>query len=170
MTTLVIHPKDETTDFLESIYAGLGFTVIRDNTSWSNLKRQIKGHDRIIMMGHGNEYGLLGFKRLVIDSRLVYLLREKLCVCIWCNAHGFAPHYRLKGIYTGMIISETQEAIDYEVKFRHVNQIEESNNLFASTMKKLINGELTIEQSITEYNIPGNPIIEYNRQRIFQNE
>ena len=110
MKTLVIHPKDTTTDFLSLIYEDKDWTVITDNISKSALKRQIKAHDRIVMLGHGMETGLIGFNRLVIDSNLVYLLREKHCVCIWCNADKFVLKYGLKGFYTGMIISEVQEA------------------------------------------------------------
>ena len=61
---------------------------INTNTSKSFLKQQIILHDRIIMLGHGTEEGLIGFNRFFINSSLVYLLREKICVCIWCNADG----------------------------------------------------------------------------------
>lgn len=84
-TTLVIHPKDQTTDFLSEIYLDKNWTVINTNTSKKFLKEQILTHDRIVMLGHGTEKGLLGYDRYIIDSTLVYLLREKECVCIWCN-------------------------------------------------------------------------------------
>ena len=80
--------------------------MININVSKKVLKEQIKSHDRIVILGHGTEKGLLGFNRYIIDSTWIYLLREKNCVCIWCNANVFVKKYNLKGFYTGMIISE----------------------------------------------------------------
>ena len=111
MKTLVIHPKDLTTDFLESIYKNMDCTIINTEISKSKLKQSIKLHDRIIMLGHGDAYGLYGYGHYVIDSKLVYLLRDKECVAIWCNADRFFTKYSLTGIYSGMIISEYDEAI-----------------------------------------------------------
>ena len=117
MKTLVIHPEDYTTRFLTVIHEGHDdWTVITHDVSHKVLKEQIKKHDRIIMLGHGTGWGLLGHGRFVIDSSLVYLLREKDCVCIWCNANDFVEQYGLKGFYTGMIISEMDEAYMCNVK------------------------------------------------------
>jgi len=111
MKTLVIHPKDSTTDFLKVIYSEKDWTIIDDNNiSTSKLKENIKSHDRIIMLGHGSDKGLFGQNRLIINSNLVYLLKDKNCVCIWCNADEFVKKYKLNGFYTGMIISDYDEA------------------------------------------------------------
>ena len=38
-------------------------------------------------MGHGCDRGLFNSNfDVVIDSNLVYLLRDKDCIAIWCNA------------------------------------------------------------------------------------
>ena len=60
MKTLVIHPKDSTTDFLSDIYIDKEWTLITKNVSKKILKESIKEHDRIIMLGHGTEKGLIG--------------------------------------------------------------------------------------------------------------
>lgn len=87
--TLIIHPSDPTTDFLKIIYEYKDWTVINDNISNSLLKEQIKNHDRIIMMGHGCELGLFGYKnRLMISSKHIYLLREKKSICIWSSVRN----------------------------------------------------------------------------------
>ncbi len=86
MKTLVIHPQDTTTDFLKPIYKDRDWKVIDYNPGKRELTEQIKLHDRIIMLGHGDNCGLYGFDRMIINSKLVYLLREKICVCIWCHA------------------------------------------------------------------------------------
>jgi len=72
MKTLVIHPKDYTTDFLSVIYDNKNWYVITTNVSKSHLKNQIKSHDRIILLGHGTELGLIGFEHFIIDSTYVY--------------------------------------------------------------------------------------------------
>lgn len=165
MKTLVIHPKDSTTDFLSVIYSDKDWTVINSNTSKKILKEQIKTHDRIVMLGHGTEKGLIGFDRLVIDSKWVYLLREKICVCIWCNADVFVEKYGLKGFYTGMIISEYEEAIMCCV---HTNSfwISESNTDFALAIKNSIDAENMLEKAKLLYE--GNTsVVEFNRNNLY---
>jgi hypothetical protein len=58
-------------------------------------------------------------------SNYVYLLRDKIGVYIWCNANVFAEKYGLKGFYTGMIISEYEEAL-YECVNTTYHEIEEN--------------------------------------------
>lgn len=165
MKTLVIHPKDPTTDFLSEIYSNKDWDVININLSKTLLKEQIKTHDRIVMLGHGTEKGLLGFDRLVIDSTLVYLLREKICVCIWCNADVFVEKYDLKGFYTGMIISEYQEAIIYSVPTTS-HWIAESNRDFASAIKNSIDEENMLEKAKSLYE-GSTAVVEFNRNNLY---
>jgi hypothetical protein len=162
MKTLVIHPKDKTTDFLSEIYSDQDWIVLSENISHSSLKKLMNDHERIIILGHGDEKGLFGFGRHVIDSRLVYLLRQKSLVCIWCNADKFVYKYGLKGMYTGMIISEVDEA-DYCMVQATQSQVSESNKLFAITMRDLVRGE----DSLNTYNSTTNPVIQYNSERIY---
>ncbi|MFW6243268.1 MAG: hypothetical protein ACOC2W_03825, partial [bacterium] len=146
MKTLVIHPKDSTTDFLCEIYKDKDWTVINTNTSKKFLKDQIKTHDRIVMLGHGTENGLLGFNKYVIDSTWVCLLRDKNCICIWCNADEFVKKYKLKGFYTGMIISEYEEAIMCCVP-TNLQWIAESNTNFALAIKNSIDDDNMLEKA-----------------------
>lgn len=63
MKTLVIHPKDKTTDFLKPIYYGRGFTVITGGMTKADVAKEIDAHDHIIMMGHGTPQGLLSMNQ-----------------------------------------------------------------------------------------------------------
>ena len=45
----------------------------------------------------------------------VQFLRDKACIGIWCYANKFAEKYRIHGLFSGMIISGLQEAIDLGV-------------------------------------------------------
>lgn len=177
MKTLVIHPKDKTTDFLKPIYNNIECTIINDCNIYPNdLVQHIKDHDRIIMMGHGSPSGLFnidgGYGLFIISSIHVYLLKEKYCVGVWCNADQFFNKHKLKGIYTGMVISEQMEALIFN-KSLDINKIKYSNDLLAQTFKDNIDGmdgsnnELIIENILHNYDSHDNDIIDFNRQRIY---
>lgn len=172
MKTLVIHPKDKSTDFLSEIYAGKDWTVItKPSVSKSFLKQQIQEHDRIVMLGHGCDKGLFAINgksiRMMIDSSLVYLLRDKECVCIWCNANQFVKKYELKGFHTGMIISEWEEAYAFCVYEFSNSQIEYSNQLFAKVIANHFESETIVKDVLKDYQNSDNPIIGFNRDNIF---
>lgn len=138
MRTLVIHPHDHSTKFLEDIYVGLDCTVHR---TMKNPLHLIKQHDRIICLGHGTENGLLQIPyngSFVVDSRHVQLLRERECIFIWCHANLFMKKYDLKGFATGMFISEMDEALQFCVPFER-GDIDESNTKFARIIATNIN-------------------------------
>ena len=60
MKTLVIHPKDRSTDFLKPIYHGRNdTTVITGGCTKEDVNDAIDKHDHIIMLGHGTPQGLL---------------------------------------------------------------------------------------------------------------
>lgn len=164
MKTLVIHPTDQTTDFLSVIYDDKDWTTITTNVSKGYLKSQIKSHDRIVMLGHGTDSGLIGFDHFIIDSKFVYLLREKYCVCIWCNADVFFTKYKLKGFYTGMIISDFEESYLYCVNASY-DEIESSNKLFAKSIKDSIDSDDMLLEIKTIYK-GENSIIDFNKQNI----
>ena len=167
MRTLVIHPFDVTTGFLSVVYENRNdWTIIDMNVSSKNLKREISDHDRIIMLGHGDGNGLYGFSRLFINSEYVYLLREKQCICIWCNANIFVEKYGLKGFYTGMIISEYEEALMYCVKGDD-KQIYNSNVLFADAITKSIDAKNMLDSMRALYD-GDNPVISFNKKNMFQ--
>lgn len=170
MKTLVIHPKDYSTDYLKEIYADKDWTVINDNVSHKNLKKAIKDHDRVIMLGHGTEDGLIGHSRFVINSTLVYLLRDKPdSVYIWCNADVFVKRYDLKGFYTGMIISEVDEAIYCCVNFKASTDIDDSNKLFSKVVKDSIDMKAAdmCHHMINNYVTEDNNIIHFNHNNIY---
>ena len=167
MKTLVIHPTDKSTDFLTVIYSELDCTVLRDNISHSKLKKLIKEHDRIVMLGHGTELGLIGHGRFFIGSKDVYLLRKKDIVAIWCNADGFVKKYDLKGFYTGMIISEYEEALMFLNGFK-VSDIEISNKLFANSVKESISSDDMLGSMISKYDSVDNSIIDFNKLNLYK--
>jgi len=165
MRTLVIHPKDTTTDFLSVIYSDRDWTVINSRVSKSFLRSQIKEHDRIVMLGHGTELGLLSFDNFIIDSKLVYILREKECICIWCNADKFVDKYGIKGFYTGMIISEYEEAVLYNVPTGSF-WITESNTDFAIAIRDAIDTDNMLDTAKMLYEC-NSSVVEFNRNNLY---
>jgi len=177
MNTLIIHPSDRTTDFLEDIYSTLDATVIRGDVTQGFLIRQLEAAEQIYMLGHGCPQGLLGFMKLMIDERHVPYLEGKDLVAVWCNADGFFNrHKELEGLYTGMIISEPLEARVFSISATQA-QINTSNfKLSAAARESLevFDPKFAAEQVRELYVADGkfiktesNPVIEYNSQNIY---
>lgn len=171
-TILVIHPADPTTDVLCQIYRDINATVIRQKISTSKLKKLMKDADRIIMLGHGTESGM-GFVenysiKMIIDSSLVYLLREKEDnIYIWCHADEFVKKYGLGGFSTGMFISEMDEADYYGVSATQ-KEIDESNDRFAKVVRNYVHkdGE-TLMKILKEDYVLESDVARYNHERLY---
>lgn len=120
----IIHANDPTTQVLSILYQqreDVRMLITERNTS-SDVQRAIRTDDVIMMLGHGNEYGLFSkpdkkgeYRRFLITDKHVQFLRDRTCIGIWCYANKFAEKYKLHGLFSGMIISELQEAIDLGV-------------------------------------------------------
>jgi len=166
--TLVIHPADETTNMLSVIYAGKDWTVITEDVSWQEIEKQLWAHDRIIMLGHGDKNGLFGHGHYMIGTNQAEILAHKECIFVWCYANEYVMKHGLKGFYTGMIISEHQEARYCAVKNFTAKDIDESNEIFSDAVKQAIDVEDKVSL-IKELYVPkDNPIMMFNAVNIFQ--
>ena len=99
----IIHANDPTTKVLSLLYEDReNLTVhITEKSSNITVRHAIREDNLIMMLGHGNQYGLFStpdkngnYKRFLITDRHVQFLRNKTCIGI---------------------ISELQEAIDYNI-------------------------------------------------------
>lgn len=181
MKTLVIHPHDKTTDFLKPIYAGIeNKTVITGGVDRKYIREMIKQHDRTVMLGHGCPTGLFSvgqFKGnigMVIDYSMVDLLKQQdNNIYIWCHADQFVNRYNLKGIYSGMFISEVGEALYCLSKTFSQDQVDVSNNLFATVLGEAImtggDTESIFENMLDGYAplVYDNEIADYNYHRLY---
>ena len=142
MKTLIIHPQDKSTDFLAPIYQNLEQkTVVRRDASDERLRHLIQEHDQIIMLGHGSPSGLFNVARIgsaffSINYSHVELLRDKHCIFIWCNADQFVLKHQLKGLFTGMFISEENEL--FCCREGRAEEIEPSNRLFSEVLGRCL--------------------------------
>jgi hypothetical protein len=178
MKTLVIHPKDSSTDFLIPIYSGINDVTIIRGGSKDEVDEQIQQHDRIMMMGHGSPQGLFavgqfGMQGMIIGHSTVPLLENKECIFIWCNADQFVNRYNLKGLYSGMFISEVSEVYGCGLPDTPQDIVDESNNYFAAEFGLISNKPLNEIYDAIKYNYSilaeDNPIAEYNAERLYLN-
>ncbi len=181
ISTLIIHPKDPSTSFLDIVYNPIeNKTVVTGGITKREVNKLIEQHDRVMMMGHGAPVGLFSVGQfqnsngLIIDSSTVYLLRQKEdSVFIWCNADRFVEKYNLKGYYSGMFISEVGEATYCGIPGTDQELIDESNFGFCNIIAKYINEDKNVihENVQKEYGLiaENNPVALYNNLRLKKN-
>lgn len=179
MKTLVIHPKDSSTSFLDIVYTPIpNKTVITGGISKNELMVEMKKYDRIMMMGHGSPHGLFAVNQFknshgfIIDSSMVEILQNyKDNVYIWCNADQFVNRHKLKGFYSGMFISEVGEAYYCGLPGTKQDVVDESNYGFCHILAEYIDGnsKSIYDNVMTEYGIMAkkNPVANYNHNRLY---
>jgi len=180
MKTLIVHPRDRTTSFLDIVYNPIeDKTVITGGITKKELHKLIKEHDRVMMMGHGSPSGLFSigqFKNaggFIIDYTTVELLKEKTDnVFIWCNADRFVNTHKLKGFYSGMFISEIGEASYCGLPGTPQDIVDESNYGFCNIISKYINQNTDViyENVKKEYGVIAeeNSVALYNNLRLYK--
>ena len=179
MKTLVIHPEDRSTDFLKPIYEHVSdATIIHGGVSKTQIKQLITEHDRIMMMGHGSPSGLFScakfgdndYSGFIIDHTMVEELSSKECIFIWCNADQFVTKHNLKGLYSGMFISEVGEATYCGLPGTPQSVVDTSNDSFARWMGENVNMALNeiYHNTMDNYEVLAmdNPVADYNAQRL----
>ena len=177
--TLVLHPKDSSTDFLKPIYENVKNKMVIQNDfqDKERIASLIQEYPRVMMMGHGSRDGLFnvcanewGF---VIESSLVtYLSQNTENIMIWCNADQFVINNNLNGFYTGMFVSEVSEANFCGLKNVNQRLVSESNECFSRVLGEIIDlpNNLRYEKlmkseykSLSEKNI----VAAYNFRRLY---
>lgn len=178
MSTLIIHPKDQTTTFLEAIYQNLpGKMIVTGGITLEQTKLLVESNDRIIMLGHGSPAGLMAVGQfghccnLIVDHSFAGLLRmKKGNIFIWCFAGAFVRMHNLSGFYSGMFISEIEEALYCGLPFVTREMVEESNHNFGHILSEnLSNDSSIIYRNVrNQYGILArkNPIAQYNLERL----
>jgi len=182
MKTLIIHPQDSSTDFLRPIYTNIkGKTVVVKDTSHDKLLALIRSHDTIIMLGHGSPNGLfnvsgIGKGVMVVGESLVEELRGKQLIAIWCNANKFIERHQLHALYSGMFISEVNEAFYCGVQSDQA-MVNESNSTFAVLLGNMLsNTSMNLEKThgmvLESYEELGevNAVAKYNSNRFYYSD
>lgn len=181
MKTLIIHPADESTTFLDIVYKDIpDKTVIQGGVSKTEIREMIDQYDRVMMMGHGAPSGLFSMGRFdkmthgfIIDGTMVEALSKKdNSVFIWCNADKFVNNYNLKGFFSGMFISEVGEASYCGLPGTPQDIVDESNYGFVNIIGKYINEDTNsiYDKVKQEYGVmaENNPVALYNHMRLYK--
>jgi hypothetical protein len=175
MKRLVIHPKDESTIFLNQVYSHLdNVTLVQSGVEeLRNLNTLIAAHDQIIFLGHGMQEGLLsvgqfGYNTFVMNAARAHAIKDRVnSVFIWCYASDFVVRNDLRGFATGMFISEEIEALAHGVECTAAD-IEISNQVFATALGEALQRNL---ETLDLYNhvkhqyaplTETNPVVKYN--------
>ena len=89
----VVHSSDPTTQVLTLLYKSRRDVVCRITEASGNgaVVRALREADNVMMLGHGNPYGLFSspekdgkYRRFLVTDRHVQFLRNKTCIGIWC--------------------------------------------------------------------------------------
>lgn len=177
---IVIHANDPTTKVLSLLYEDRKDCYLHIDESCTNSQviHAVKDADSVMMLGHGNPFGLFStpnkkgqFKRHLISEKHVDFLRGKICIGIWCYANEFAEHYRLKGLFSGMIISEVQEAVDNQIEVSK-EEIDHEMELFTQKLKYCIeNYDLKdVPVKMLELDNKHSQLTKFNYNRLFYYE
>ncbi|MCJ7448973.1 MAG: hypothetical protein MUO72_14910 [Bacteroidales bacterium] len=179
MKNLIIHPGDQTTDFLIPMYANLkNKTVVKGGITKLELRELIVSYDRVLMLGHGSPYGLLNPDQFpdagsyIIDNSMVLpLMNKSNSIYIWCFASKFVHQHELSGLCTGMFISEVREANSYCFDNIDENLIDQSNERFSWIVSKYLSQpiEILYQKLLYEYELLArtNPIARFNLERLY---
>jgi hypothetical protein len=180
MKTLIIHPKDKSTQFLDIVYETIpNKTIVTGGITKDEVRKLIEEHDRVMMCGHGAPHGLFSVGQFdgckggfIIDQSMVEVLSKKdNSIFIWCNADRFVDFYKLKGFYSGMFISEVGEAYYCGLPGTKQDVVDESNYGFCELLSECINETHevmfnTIRETYGKI-AENNPVALYNHNRLY---
>lgn len=148
---LIIHQGivDPSISFLQVLYEGLEDARCLCGSESRNQVNDILFHllpgEPVMLLGHGTDAGLFrlegGEYRCYIGRSMAYCLRKHPIIGIWCHANKFAEQLHLHGVFTGMIISEYDEALQEGIHTSPA-ELEQENRLFASTLSELLRTSL----------------------------
>lgn len=147
---LVVHPKDRTTSVLSILYDGMETNIISNkcsNKEMGHLLHHASKQERIMLLGHGSDKGLFyrdddtkdEFDKIIVGHPHSFYLRKHggNLVGIWCHADEFARAEGLHGLFSGMIISEEQEAEEYGIMATK-HEILKSNTVMFEQLRCLL--------------------------------
>lgn len=178
---IVIHPKDRTTQMLEILYEATPHEKVNDTLSKNQLRSllyAVSTSEPIMLLGHGCEEGLLtrnddtkdDFKKL-IDHSFSHILKKHngRIFAIFCHAKDFAEKEHLHGLFSGMIISEMEEAESYGIPTT-IEELDKENLKLAKNLRVLLDKEIPwceIPRMMQSLDDSHTPLTEFNYHSFF---
>ena len=148
MTVIYSNHGDVDTLLLARIWRGIeGVHVVEVTPSTENYDELIADaitneEDTLVICGHGTVAGLLHptFERFeyLIHSLNYQDIRARNVIGIWCHASDFAERHHVNGFFTGMFISNINEAYRYGIYGVNEATIHESEVYFCDRLNRLL--------------------------------
>ena len=108
-----------------------------------------------MLLGHGSDKGLSfrkddskdEFDKVIVSHAHAYHLRKhgRNIVAVWCNADQFACAEGLHGLFTGMIVSELNEALLYQVETTQ-EELDRENVKLARRLRALLDERIPLSE------------------------
>lgn len=178
---IVIHPKDRTTSMLEQLYKNTPHQQIDTSLSKNQLRSLLYKEPvfkRIMLLGHGCPDGLLTRDddtkdnfRTLIDHSFSHILKKHpgKIFALFCHANLFAEKEHLHGLFSGMIISEMNEAKLYDIPTTE-KELDLENDKLAKRLRLLLDEDhpwCEIPQRILQMDDAHTPLTEFNYHHFF---
>ena len=103
--------------------------------------------ETFMCLGHGSSRGLFSadMHGFLLDRDNAHLLKNREVIGIWCYASDFARLNNLRGFFTYMFISNSQEVFYHRFEPQTDEFVFEQNQQFASKVNELIKNETPME-------------------------
>ena len=171
--TLVFHKTDSTTTMLDQIYAGKGWDVLHStyDLDEEELFKVVDAHKRIVCLGHGTPYGLMG----MFGPEMAPHFKDKKLFIIWCNADAY---FLKAGIGKGQFITGNMPSEVWECSGAGCGNISKElmlenitywSKLCADVCEKCLNGDVKSSVDYVRKNYlekyGNHPVTIYNCER-----
>lgn len=127
MTIIYSNSGDRDTGLLQIIWQGLHIdryiVICHDDEDYEDAVDEALAteNDTLILCGHGTTQGLLhpnlNSGQYIIHENNVHLIHARNVIGSWCYAADFAETHHLHGFFTGMFISNENEAARHGIAF-----------------------------------------------------
>ena len=144
MSVLVIDMQTKDDNIFQSrVYDGLKDVFVMrnpDRSDFNNAFKDIKPWDLVILMGHGDRFGLYNkdWTGYIVDAHNVHHLKDVDVIGFWCYAAEFADLNGLHGFFTSMFISNFSEAEMMGFPDTVPSTVDTENVRFADSLRKLL--------------------------------
>ncbi len=157
MTIIWIDWGDSDSAQLEQLWEGIANVTVLHITQWNHVTERAvelaisNEEDTLLFCGHGTGYGLLApgsYSEYVLHEMNASSIRARNVIGISCHAAEFARRVGLHGFFSGMFISNMNEAIDYCVHAED-GDIESAIREILSQINRMLRGDITQEECLS---------------------
>lgn len=159
MSTTVIWTDwgDDDSIQLQRMWAGLDHIQVVHVTRWNSVMERAvdlaiaNEKDTLLFCGHGSSYGLMAPKSLTeyaIHQMNTPTIQARNVIGISCYASAFAERVGLHGLFSGMFISNMNEAVDYCVRAEYEDIVLANHDIFKE-INHMLHGYATMQECLS---------------------